>query len=818
MKRIFMLMALIAIVITSSSAPRDMEQASQIAKQLAKRHGFGSDEPKLKSEASPNRGNVIGEPFTVDQTYYYIFNYGNAKGYAIVSGDDTMPEIVGYATEGDFDENTIPESMSALLSAYRSTVDKVMAGDKQAMQNVLQLAAIRKAADGTSVEPLLGNIAWNQNIPFNNECPMFANGTHAVTGCNATAAAQIMKYYSHPKALCNDIPAYTSYSGQKYEAIPAKDRTYNWNKMIVNYNTGYSTTQAAEVARLMSDVGKASKTDYGTSGSSAAYAETKNAFVNYFGYDKDLIQLLSRSNFSLAQWIDIIKNELHNGRPVYYAGQSKGGGHSFVCDGYDSELFFHINWGWGGQANGYFDISILNPYSGGIGGSSTSDGFDMNMEMIIGIQPDNGVTDAPLVDTSFNKMFPTFYQYGNIVIDGERETADGTFKVILPWNIFNYGDTTFEGSLAVVSIDDNGKLTVIKQLDGLKFNIFQGFRLDNADYRDFLTVDYAFPVGVSRLSMAEKVNGGDWKLVVSAMSNSVIFEATETTLSVFKKNLEAEISPTELTIGEEGVVKMKITNNTGYDYYGRCRYYADYGDGLEDTPGTLNTIPVGLDDGDSMEWNAPLIIIGECDILLKDDDGNELVRQHFKPSGTPVPRFVFDGCSIEMNDERKLIFTTLGLMSVPVLHNEGSPVLKIRIRNNGVTGVFHTAINNKWNPNLLLFDTTTGYNITTTIESGTVAEFAVPSADSGEGIVIWNLFGSQIEGFSEVAFIDKNMGVKYTNGSFFIAYNDGVSGIKGVEYSDEEKEMPVYTLQGVKTDKPTKSGIYVIGRKKVLIK
>ncbi|MGN1228238.1 MAG: Spi family protease inhibitor, partial [Prevotella sp.] len=150
MKRIIMLMAFIAIVITSSSAPRDMEHAYQIAKQLAKRQGLGSTEPQLKSEASPKRGNVIGGPFTVDQTYYYIFNYGDAKGYAIVSGYDTMPEIVGYATEGDFDENNIPESMSALLSAYRSTVDKVIAGDKQALQNVIRLASIRKAADGTS--------------------------------------------------------------------------------------------------------------------------------------------------------------------------------------------------------------------------------------------------------------------------------------------------------------------------------------------------------------------------------------------------------------------------------------------------------------------------------------------------------------------------------------------------------------------------------------------------------------------------------------------------------------------------------------------
>ena len=237
-----------------------------------------------------------------------------------------------------------------------------------------------------SVEPLL-KTTWYQNAPYNNLCPiMVVNGQRALTGCVATAMAQIMMYWAkekgYPIKRIGNPPAYSySYSYienyvTKYQfvSIPAltSTPTYEWNNMLNSY-IGSDATNA--VAKLMYDCGVSVKMQYTHIGSGATSIDPDrrnisalSAFPAYFGFD-DNIDFAYQDNYNPTDWNNLLRSELDAGRPVYYRGvdpNPNGGGHAFVCDGYDNcdghanKGKFHFNWGWNGSGDGYFETSALN--------------------------------------------------------------------------------------------------------------------------------------------------------------------------------------------------------------------------------------------------------------------------------------------------------------------------------------------------------------------------------------------------------------------------------------------------------------------------
>ena len=172
----------------------------------------------------------------------------------------------------------------------------------------------------------------------------------------------------------------------------SKGQKYDWDNMLPNYSYNYTKTQADAVAKLMLHCGKAVKMNYNKESGANV---TPASLAKYFGYDSDLMLDLPRSSFTLAEWTALIDQELQARRPILYSGQTTAGGHQFICDGSDGNGLYHINWGWSGAGDGYFDITILNPSQGGIGAGNISDGFNRSCYMIIGIQPDNGKVDEP---------------------------------------------------------------------------------------------------------------------------------------------------------------------------------------------------------------------------------------------------------------------------------------------------------------------------------------------------------------------------------------------------------------------------------------
>lgn len=286
--------------------------------------------------------------------YYYVFNVGEQDGYVIVSGDDFTDAILGYADSGSFDENNLPTNMKAWLSGYERQMKWIDANmDSVSIDSAANSPQKMPTKTKHPIAPLV-QTKWNQDAPFNSLCPTY-NGQKSYTGCVATSMAQVMYYNKWPKNASVSIPAYAT--STRHINVDALNGTglFDWDDMKLSYNGTEEGASATAVATLMQYCGASIEMDYylddaGESG--AVSANVATALRNYYNYASS-VRYLSSSDYSMDGWLNLIYNELDNKRPVIYAGAAyAGGAHSFVCDGYDDEDYFHINWGWGGVSDG----------------------------------------------------------------------------------------------------------------------------------------------------------------------------------------------------------------------------------------------------------------------------------------------------------------------------------------------------------------------------------------------------------------------------------------------------------------------------------
>lgn len=310
---------------------------------------------------------------------YYAFNL--EQGYVIVSGDDEMTELVGYAENGFFDAENVPPQMQLWLDGYAEYVAAVQSGKAKARKILLS------DSPSVVVEPLVST-KWNQDAPFNNFAPEYTddnnNTQRCATGCAATAMAQIMKFHNWPE---QGVGHY-SYEHQSFGTISSdfSKHVYDWTNMIDRYNNGeYSNVQADAVALLMKDCGVSLNMNYGPVSGASIYSYTP-AFKNYFRYSS---RTVNRSGCETAEFTKIITDELQEGRPIIYCGTGEDGGHAFVVDGYDTNYFLHVNWGWGGYSDGYFDMNYMDPTGLGIGGGSGA--FKWNQGIVLARPLKDGV-------------------------------------------------------------------------------------------------------------------------------------------------------------------------------------------------------------------------------------------------------------------------------------------------------------------------------------------------------------------------------------------------------------------------------------------
>lgn len=307
----------------------------------------------------------------------YIFNVDN-DGFVAFGADLSYDPLVGYSFGGNYDTLNAPCNLKAWLNAYASDVDAMKSaapkddatltfhkGCKDSWKKLLA-GDTRSLADKSksSVGPLV-ETKWDQGGGYNNYCPVYSPGPngHSYTGCVATAMAQIIRYHRYPTTGFSRSSYYHSYHGYQYAAYDSV--TFDYTKMPTSVSTYSLASSQHNVSLLCYYCGVSVRMNYlnpgHTTGSGAYSTDVPNG-LKYFGYANSY-HMSKPTNLQL--WDSLLRNELDNGRPVYYSGSNNDGGHAFVCDGYNTNGTYSFNFGWSGSGDGFFTISYVGGFSTG---------------------------------------------------------------------------------------------------------------------------------------------------------------------------------------------------------------------------------------------------------------------------------------------------------------------------------------------------------------------------------------------------------------------------------------------------------------------
>lgn len=409
MKRIVSLILMLALTFDGFAHDVTPEEAKTIAAGfLLTHHSSGNGRRAIRKRIDNEKLTVCDASKMV-----YAVSYDN-NGFVLVSKDDAVSQILGYCDEGAFDYSQMPDAFKEMMTGYDQEIALVA---EQTLNG--NLASPRKITR-KAITPLITS-KWNQgessengNV-FNWQCPTKFSGLntyHCVTGCVATAMAQVMYFWKYPQTTQCAIPAYSSNS-VSYESLPVT--SFDWENMRDEYLdsdlTDLTSNLAEPIGKLMKYCGYAAKMNYGVSSSGASVQDMFSAMISYFGYNENA-KLANRQYYSIDAWNNMLYEELQQGRPVLYSGSSTGGGHQFILDGVDSSGLFHVNWGWGGRYDGYYVINLLNPKTNSTAGaSSTQDGYSMDHWAVIGLQPETTSTMKRLTVASLQK-YESFLQIG----------------------------------------------------------------------------------------------------------------------------------------------------------------------------------------------------------------------------------------------------------------------------------------------------------------------------------------------------------------------------------------------------------------------
>lgn len=319
-------------------------------------------------------------------TVYVFASDGNAL---VVPADDRVAPVLGYIDGCANGE--IPPQMEWWLSEYSRQIDYVMSRPEKGTGLYVTLPVKAESDTKAPIEPLV-TTRWNQDSPYNYNCPT-VSGYRSMTGCVATAAAQVMKYHNYPAEGTGTI-SYKDGNSNTTRTLKLDGKPFDWDNMLDSYSGTYTAAQRDAVAYLMQAVGYASEMAYSPQASGAQSPTMLEGVKKYFGYNEKAV-MLNRQDYPLAQWEDLVYENLKTVGPVYYAGDDAiQGGHAFVCDGYSSDGFFHFNWGWGGSYDGYFKLTALTPEGQGIGGNAG--GFNFGQEIVLNFtKPDAPTIDIP---------------------------------------------------------------------------------------------------------------------------------------------------------------------------------------------------------------------------------------------------------------------------------------------------------------------------------------------------------------------------------------------------------------------------------------
>lgn len=678
---IFIFFALLPALL-GAQALSEEEAASRALGALASHEGFAAP-------ANPRALHLVYSMRTrADKPAVYVFSQPQG-GLIFASADRRLRPVLGYtdapAAEGE-SLDALPENMKAWLQTY--------ADDLAALDDNPHMSAVVPSdhgflyepapADKPEVRPLLGVISWDQNPPYNNDCPSLKTTSGqkmpSYAGCSAIAAAQILAYYKYPERGIGQ----KSYTTQTYafeESVDFASHTYDWDNILPSYRKGYTKVEANAVAMLVHDVGVAIEMDYAPQGSSAFNSNVVSGLINHFGYNGALT-VLSREVYTLAQWEAIIRGELSSGRPCMMTGTNDRGGHAFVCDGYNADGLYHFNWGWSGWSDGFFAITALDPEMQGAGGSAA--GYNDNQGLIVGFMPDQGegATTLPELMLLGGTNAP--------VVDADTD-VEGAPRVIC--HAYNSGYQTFEGDACI--------------------RVFEGdeMRYDGADdvqpdmtvkpgYSGFLrwTVPAEYRRAGLRYEFWQRVKGQtDWQQMLAPVGQpqSIVSQTDESGKVIYLPNPDeltcltvAAVEPVgKLFAGQKGYFRVTLANDSKAECHSQLLMSNAAGSSMNDYK--VVSVPAG--EAVTVEVGVTLPkTVGVCkyQFYRRDTDSHlRYIRLSDKTSGKPE-EYGFD--ILNVDGESAPAFTTKNfkLKSSSTVFYEGSLVeASATLRNDGGYGV-----------------------------------------------------------------------------------------------------------------------------------
>jgi hypothetical protein len=359
MKKIIYLLLIVLFAIPVFAKKVDVETAKFAAKNL-----YYSRINQFKDVNLSNITLTLSYTEVVNnEPVYYAFNVNENEGFVIISADDIVRPCIGYSFEGPFVITNQPPSFKFFMRGFRDQIADAVSNKATASTQATQewanlLTANPVIIKSKSIQPLLIH-TWNQDWPYNELCPVDAAGPggHVYVGCVATSMAQVMKYYNYPDV---GIGSHTdpSYLNGGYGTLTVNyaAQTYAWENMTNTINGSN-----LEIAKLGYHCSIAVNMNYSATGSGAQTSSIPGALESHYNYSTDC-QYVQRSSYTTTSWENLLMDQIDNRWPMVYSGTDPSeGGHAWVCDGYQAGTpnTFHMNWGWGGYANAYFDVDNL---------------------------------------------------------------------------------------------------------------------------------------------------------------------------------------------------------------------------------------------------------------------------------------------------------------------------------------------------------------------------------------------------------------------------------------------------------------------------
>lgn len=620
MKRKFLLTIIcLMAAVPFLAAPVTADKAQQKAKQF-----LSKNTPRRSGSASITSAELHLDYVGVDNTYY-LFNVGQNEGFVIVSGDDATNDILGYSDEGKVDPATMPCNMRAWLNGYTYQIQYVREHP----------AAARKANRAAHATLRLDEsrlARWNQDPPYNSECPMDGND-RSITGCVATALAQLLYYHKSPSATLNKIPAYVTFD-HKLEVDAVESNTpINWTNMKLHYT---SQENAEAVAKLMKYAGSSVQMDYTSSASGAFTQSAPYALTTYFGYwSKAYCD--SHAYYTADEWDDLMYNELKNNGPVLFSGTDpkpegeEDASHAFLLEGYE-DGYFYVNFGWGGYKNGKYLLSLVDGHEDDLIMYNNYQSAVLNV--VPGIGDGNyplrlmskvmNVHDKSYSRTSKSDPFKSF----------SFQTSVANF-IPLSGLCFDYGIALFKGGVRRSNVLIVGTNETLRCGGSLSMSTSNNFNANSPDgiYR---------VCNVSRKSGTEEWYKDDY-------SNHVYSEVAicGNTMVVKQASGSANLKGTSFTIANNATPTIGVSANydisianyngeTYTDYLLATLRWTDENGDLQDTPISVINSNLTANHSTTVQLSFTPTFPGEQEIRILDSSWNVVATKTITVDDTPL--------------------------------------------------------------------------------------------------------------------------------------------------------------------------------------